>query len=239
VTGETEAVYGLRATRVAIDGVGLVGVIDFPADALKDFAAVPDLRLDTGGAVRAFRPGTPGAAELRPVLHLGEPAVVRTATAWHVGPRRADAAGTVAWQAKDPLPLVEFGLGAVKVLEVRGPDVAAWHQTGGRVQVWLRAAAREGAVEWTGTVTPPAGKPADPVPFDPVHPLVVHARHAADDVRARPADGFLLKTDRAQGWQILPAGPGELRFHTDLPAAPALRVQLFPLPPTAVAPRPH
>ena len=221
VTGETEAVYGLRAPKGLIDGVGLGGVIDFPADALKDFAAVPDLRLDAANPVRAFRPAPGVAAELRPTLRIGEPTVVRTATAWHVGPLRADATGTVSFAAKDPLPLIEFAVGGVKVLEVRGPDVAAWNQANGRVQVWLRAGVREGAVEWTGTRSPGA------FPFDLAHPVVAHARSAADDLRVKPADGFTLKTDRATGWQPQPAPAGELRFHTDIPAPLPPRVQLL------------
>ena len=223
VTGETEAVYGLRASRVTIDGVGLGGVIDFPADALKDFAAVPDLKLNAANPVRVFRPAPGAAGELRPVLRVGEPVTVRTATAWHVGPHRADATGTVAWAAKDPLPLIEFTVGGVKVLEVRGPDVAGWSQSGGQVQVWLRAGVREGAVEWTGTRAP------GPFPFDLAHPVVSHARAAADDIRVKPADGFAVKADRSTGWQPVPGPAGELRFHTDIPSAPPPRVLLLPI----------
>ena len=89
VTGETEAVYGLRASRITIDGVGLGGVIDFPADAAReDFTTVPDLKLDPANPVRAFRPSV-GAVGGTPTLHVGEPATVRTATTWHVGPHRS------------------------------------------------------------------------------------------------------------------------------------------------------
>jgi hypothetical protein len=227
--GETDAVYGLRASRVVIDGVNLSGVIDFPADALKDFASVPDLRLDPANPVRAFKPVN-NAAELRPVLHAGEPVAARTATAWHVGPHRADAAGSVSWQSKEPVPLIEFTLAAVKVLEVRGADVASWSQSGGRVQVWLRTGAREGSLEWSGTVTPvPLEKPVpDGLSFDPVHPVVLHARHAGDSVRVRPIAGWTVKPDRSRGWQSVPAGPGELSFRTEAPSAPPLRVHLTP-----------
>ncbi|QJW97612.1 hypothetical protein FTUN_5187 [Frigoriglobus tundricola] len=48
--------YGLRAARGMVDGVDLSGVIDFPADALKDFLTVPDLKFDASRPVRAFRP---------------------------------------------------------------------------------------------------------------------------------------------------------------------------------------
>ena len=132
------------------------------------------------------------------------------------------APGTVSWAAKDPLPLIEFTVGGIKLSEVRGPDVAAWNQANGRVQVWLRPGVREGAVEWTGTRSPGA------FPFDLAHPVVAHARSAADDVRAKPADGFTLKADRATGWQALPGPAGELRFRTDIPAPLPPRVQLLP-----------
>jgi hypothetical protein len=57
---------------------------------------------------------------------------------------------------------------------------------------------------------------------------VAHARVASDEVRVRAAEGFAARTDRARGWQTLPAPPGELRFRTDAPAAQGLRVQLSP-----------
>jgi hypothetical protein len=226
VTGESEAVYGLRASKVKVDGVDLGGVIDFPADALKDFATVPDLKFDATNPVRAFRPAAGATGELRPALHVGEPAAVRTATTWCVGPRRADATGTVAWTAKDPLPLVEFAVGGVHVVEVRGPDVIGWNRSGGRVQVWLRAGAREGVIEWTGTIDPAPGKAADPLPFDPVHPKVLHGRVVADEVRVRAADGWSIRPDQSRGWHAPPAPAGELRFHTDQPGTPPLRVLL-------------
>jgi hypothetical protein len=229
-TGETDAVYGLRAQRVTVDGVGLVGVIDFPPDAFKDFTAIPDLKFDPSTPVRAFRP-VPGTVELRPVLRVGEPPAVRTATTWHLGPGRADGSGTVAWTAKDPLPLIEFNLVGAKVLEVRGPEVAALNQAGSRVQVWLRTALREGAVEWTGTAALAApAKQGEPVPFDPVHPKVPGARISADDVCVRAAASWAVRTDRSRGWHAAPDA-GALLFHTEQPNAPALRVHLTQLPP--------
>ncbi|QJW97613.1 hypothetical protein FTUN_5188 [Frigoriglobus tundricola] len=114
----------------------------------------------------------------------------------------------------------------MRVLEVRGPDVAGWGQSGGRVQVWLRAGAREGVFEWTGTTD--SGRATDPLPFDPVHPKVLNARVLGDEVRVKPADGWALRPDRSRGWQPMAAPAGELRFHTDQPAAPPLRVLLVP-----------
>jgi len=228
VTGETEAVYGLRGSHVVIDGVGLGGVIDFPPDALKDFASVPDLRLDPNNPVRVFRPVQGGTAELRPTLHVGDLLAAKTTTTWHAGPHRADATGTVAWTAKEPLPLLEFTLPGAKVLEVRGADVVGWNQSGAKVQVWLRGV-REGTIEWTATLTPaPAGKPIpDSVRFDPFHPHVLNARVVADEVRVRAIAGWTVKVDRSRGWRMTSPTRGELRFRTELPAAPELRVQLI------------
>ena len=227
VTGESEAVYGLRAPRGLIDGVNLSGVIDFPVDALKDFLTVPDLKFDASKPVRAFRPAAGATGELRPHLHVGEPIAARTVTNWCVGPHRADATGTVAWTAKDPVPLAEFALGGVKVLDVRGPDVTGWGQSGGRVYVWLRAGVREGVIEWTGTVEP--GKHPEPLPFDPAHPKVLNARVLADEVQVKPIDGWALRPDRSRGWQTMAAPASELRFYTDQPGAQPLRVLLVPV----------
>ncbi|MBP3959377.1 hypothetical protein J8F10_29375 [Gemmata sp. G18] len=232
VKGETEAIYGLRANRVTVDEVGRGGVIDFPADALRDFAAIPDLKLDPNKPVRAFRLVPGATAELRPVLRAGDPPAVRTVTTWRVGPHRADATGTVTWTARDPVALVEFSVANVTVLEVRGPDVMSWNQTGGRVQVWLRSGAKEDAIEWTGTSAPaPPGAPPAPLPFDPAHPKVAHANLVSDEVRVQPIDGWSALVDRARGWQTVPALNGELRFRADSPSAQGLRVQLAPRPP--------
>jgi hypothetical protein len=154
--------------------------------------------------------------------------VARTATAWSVGPTRADGGGTVAWAAKDAPPLVEFSPGGAKVLEVRGADVAAWNQTDGRVQVWLRGPTPEGSVEWVGTaaVGPPP-KPGAPVPFEPPHPRVYGARVGSDEVRVRAAAGWVVRPDRARGWQGPADAAAEVRFRTDQPAAPP-RVLLAP-----------
>ncbi|AMV23089.1 hypothetical protein VT84_01665 [Gemmata sp. SH-PL17] len=232
VKGETEAVYGLRASRVTVKEVVRGGVIDFPADALRDFAAVPDLKLDPNKPVRAFRL-VPGAiAELRPDLHAGELPAVRTVTTWHVGPHRADVTGTVMWTARESVAFLEFSVANVNVLEVRGPDVVSWNQTGARVQVWLRSGTKEDTIEWTGTTVPaPPGKTPAPLSFDPTHPKIAHATLVSDEVRVRPIDGWALIADRVRGWQSLPASGGELRFRTDS-AAQGLRVQMSPRSPS-------
>ncbi len=61
MTGEAEAVCGLRS-RVAVDFVGLTGVIDFPPDAFKDkdFSGVDEFKQTASNPVRAFRPTSGG-----------------------------------------------------------------------------------------------------------------------------------------------------------------------------------
>ncbi|MDB5312824.1 MAG: hypothetical protein JWO38_7026, partial [Gemmataceae bacterium] len=225
-------VYGLRATGVAVEGVTRVGVIDFAADALaREFGAIPDLRLSPMVPVLAFSPRPREAAELRPTLRPGpDPPAASQDTTWRVGPHRADGAGAIRWAAKDPVPVLEFALPGVRVFEVRGADVSGWAQTDGRVQVWFRKPAREGAVEWAGTLTPaPPGKPvAEPLPFDPPVPGLVHVRPGRHSLRVLPADGWAVRVAADRGWQAdVSAEDREWRFHAD-GAAPPVRLVLFP-----------
>ncbi|HEY1188455.1 MAG TPA: hypothetical protein VGE74_12460, partial [Gemmata sp.] len=228
--GEPDAVYALRPARVTVDAVGHNGLIDFSADALRDFVPVPDLKLDSNHLPRSFRPAPGASGELRPVLRVGEPPVARAVTSWVVGPARADATGTLTWTATAPVALVEFALGGVRVLEVRGANVAGWGQSGSRVQVWLRTCAKDVTVEWSGTVAPGGQPGGAPFSFEPHWPALPGARSVSTEARVRPIAGWAAWAERTRGWQTVPAPAGELRFRTDGPAAPALRVQLEPLP---------
>ncbi len=227
-TGETESAYGLRASRVTIENVGLSGVIDFAPEAFKDFAAVPDLKFDPANPVRAFRPTPGGPPELRPTLRVGEPISVRTTTNWHVGPHRAAATGTISWSAKVAPPLIEFSLPGVEIREVRGASLTAWNRGNGRVQVWLRPDVREGQLEWIGTMKLTASdKPAPPsLAFDPIQPRVLHGKTTSEVVRVQPVPGWSARVDRARGWEALSPSQGELHFRSERAAPPQLRVQL-------------
>jgi hypothetical protein len=239
---EADAVYGLRVRpgpdgrpQVTVESAGAAGMLEFPTDALtKDFGTVADLKLEPQVPVRVFRPNRGAVPELRPVLRqvADGPAVTQTAT-WRVSPPRAEAEGTITWTAPDPLALVEFAAGGVKVGEVRGPDVLGWSQAGGRVQVWLRRPARKGAVEWVGTLSlGPAAKPVpDPVVFDVPVMRVYDAKSVTEEVRVRPAGGWAVRVDRDRGWKPVPPDGGrEWAFRSDAPATP-VRLHLF-------APRP-
>ena len=233
VTG-SDGVFGLRARGVTVEDLGRTGVIDFAADALtREFGSIPELRLDRGGPVQAYRPvGT--VSELRPVLRPGaEPPAFTTDTTWRVGPLRADAEGTVRWAAREPASLVEFALPGVRVLEVRGDegaDVTSWGQTAGRVRVWLRKPAKDGRVTWTGTLAPaPAGKPvSEPLAFEPPTPKPVDGKLAAEAVRVHPADGWAVRVERDKGWHPVPVEASRgVAFRAD-GTAPPVRLQLFP-----------
>ena len=143
-------------------------------------------------------------------------------TTWTIGPRRADATGTIHWSGKDAPELLEFDLPGVRVLEVRGVDVASWSRSGSRVQVWFRRSARDGEVEWAGTMEVPAG------PFAAVTPQVADWRLVSDTVRLRAAEGSTLTIERDRGWNPLET-PGEpLARRTTSPDAPPVRVVIAP-----------
>ncbi|HEY3788423.1 MAG TPA: hypothetical protein VGL71_06180, partial [Urbifossiella sp.] len=200
----TDAIYGLRSSGVTIESIGRTGVIDFAADALlRDFGAIPDLRLSPSVPVVAFSPRPGESAELRPVLRsVHELPVISKEATWNMGLPQAEGSGIVKWSAKEPVPMLEFALPAA-VAEVRGPDVAAWSQTAGRVQVWFRKPIKTGAVEWIASAS--TGKPFSPFAFDPPMPAVANARIASQVVRVRPAEGWGVRVDRDKGWKPLAA----------------------------------
>ena len=235
--GETDAVHGLRTRGVAVEDLGRGGVIDYPPDALtRDFAA--DLRLDPQTPVRVFRPTPGGVPVLRPTFRAaGDPAAFTLDTTWHLGLRRADADGTIRWAGKEPQAVVEFTLPAVKLAELRGPDVASWSQSGPRVQVWLARPAAEGEVAWAATVTPQATPFALPVPRP------AGGRLAGSTLRLAAAAGFAVRAEPGPGWAADDLAEGV--FRATNPAAPPVRAGVAPIPPALrddelgwLAPRP-
>lgn len=229
MTAEADPVYGLRATKVTADDGPRPGIGEAAEDALAPFAAVTDLRLDPLAPLKPLRPLSPTApAELRPVLRVGpDPPAVTQDVTWRVGEGRADGGGTIGW--KDAaVSLLEFQLPGGRVTEVRGPDVAGWSWSAGRAQVWLRRPLRAGAVEWVGTLAAPAGKAADPFPFEPPVPRVVGAKHAAETLAVFPADGLGVDVAPAAGWAAVPPdGWRAWRFKAE-GAHPPPRFQLYP-----------
>ena len=162
--------------------VGRAGVIDFPADGLRAFADVPELRLATAPPARVFqrRPGQ--AAELTPKLAPPVADVVTAETVWTVG-HTLTAAGTVRAE-RAPAGLVAFDLPSdVALLDVRAGDSTRWTRAGARVTVWLPGPTAEPTpVTWVGTL--PGG------PGERELPGAVPAGGGPATVRAVPADGW-------------------------------------------------
>jgi hypothetical protein len=228
-TGEAESVYGLRTTRLAIDEVPRSGVIDFPADSLREFVTLLDLKLEPNNPLRAFRLAPNSVAELRPTLRVAELPAVRVSTTWQLGPHRADATSSVAWTSREPVSFLEFTLTGARVLELRGADVANWTQSGARVQVWLRSSVKDSSFEWIATAIPaPTGKPPpNPLPLELPQPKFANSRFTTDEVRVQTIAGWSAIADRVRGWQSVPSG-GEMVFRTDSASAAPVRVVLSP-----------
>ena len=139
--------------------------------------------------------------------------------------QRADAAGTLRWSGKDSPEIVEFNLPGVRVLEVRGADVTGWSQSGARVQVWFRRPAKEGEIEWLGTVAAPV------FPFDAVTPRIVDLRLVADTVRFHAVEGYAVQVERDRGWTALGSSGEPIAMRTTINAAsPPVRLLLTPAP---------
>jgi hypothetical protein len=223
--GEPDAAYGLRTRGVSVEDPGRGGVIDFAPDALlRDFGSVIG-RQESDAPIRVFRP-IPGATpQLKPTLRVaGEPPAATLETTWTIGPRRADAAGTIRWTGKDSLSMLEFALPGVDVLEVLGADVASWARTDSRVQVWLRRSTREGQIEWSGTMA------VSKMPISAATPRTADCRLASDTVRLRTADGYSLAVERDEGWLSADLAGEPLARRTTNADAPPVRVVVTPAP---------
>jgi hypothetical protein len=90
------------------------------------------------------------------------------------------------------------------------------------VQVWFRKSAREGEIEWAGTMEVPAGH------FAAVTPQVAEQRLVSDTVRLRAGEDSTLTIERDRGWNSLET-PGEpLARRRTSPDAPPVRVAIAP-----------
>ncbi|HSQ56075.1 MAG TPA: hypothetical protein VLM40_10035, partial [Gemmata sp.] len=224
-SGETDAVYGLRANGVEIEELRRGGVIDFSPDALtRDFAVVTDLRLDPQTPIRVFRPTPGGTPVLRPTLRLSvEQPVVSLDTTWQVSQLKAHASGQVRWTSKEPVSMLEFNVGTLRLSEVRGPDVDQWVQNGARVQLWLKRPLSEGEINWCASIAKTGA------PFNAITPRPLNARLLASVVRIIPTEGFGLQFVRDSGWTPDVSTPA--RFHTTDPLTPPIRVNVVRVPP--------
>ena len=212
----------VRASGVAVADLPRGGVIDFPTvELVRRFDTVPELGLDRAPD-RAFQRVAGQVAELRPVVRpAGEAATGSAEVTWTLGPRAA-AEGTVTVSRPGGAAAVEFDLPpAVRVDEVRGPDVFAWGRTGARVQVWMRKPARAATVRWAGG---PRENLTDGAAVELPVPKVV----------AETVNPVAVKVRTAGGWAVAPASGGGDAFTAD-PSAPPPRVTAFAPAPLAAA----
>lgn len=235
---EQDTTYALRTkelvNKVTIDGLGRIGMIDYDPGALirdKEWTKISELRLDTNTPIKVFQP-TPGVIhELRPTLRSTlDRFTANLETSWQVAPHRAEANGTIQWNEKEPLPLIEFTVPGVRVLELRGTEVATWTQSAERVCVWFRKPVNEGELEWIGTMTPiPNGQqPPNPLPWEAVTPRVINAKLALEVVHIHPSEGWQAQVELARGWTATSQRGDDLGFQTTAAAVMPIRVILTP-----------
>jgi hypothetical protein len=221
------AVYGLRSSGAVVESIGRAGVIDFASDALvREFGSLPDLRLAPSAPITAFSPRAGEVAELRPVLRpSGTPPIATHDSTWSIEKDRATGRGTLSWSGGDAVSLLEFQL-AIGMQEVRGPDVAAWNQADGRVQVWLKKPVKDGSLEWSANA-------ATTGTFEVPQPSMLNSRNTSRLVRIRPAAGWGVQVERDASWRAVASEEREQVFQSD-GASPPIRARVFP-PSTAAA----
>jgi hypothetical protein len=199
----------------------------------KEWNKVSELRLDATNPVRVFRPSTKANPELRPTLRPAwELPQVSLTTNWHVEPHHAEARGVIQWTEKDPLPLVEFALPGIQILEIHGPELASWSQHSGRVLVWFRKPSSEGEIEWIGTSNPvPNGQPVPPtLLFEAQTPRLGNSRLISESVSIDPAETWTVAVERDRGWNSATRRGEGLTFQTNNATTTPVRVILSPTP---------
>jgi hypothetical protein len=189
--GAAERFAAIRGGPLA--GVGRAGVIDYPADGLKPFADVPELRLTASPPARVFqrRPGQ--EVELTPTLAPPPAEPLAADTVWTVGPVLT-AAGTVRAE-RAAAGVIAFDLPSeVTVLDARAGDGSRWTRTGSRVSVWLPAGTADSVtVTWAGTQ--PGGE------------VVELAGPPGGTVRVEATDGWAATTEGSRTRVFPPAPP--------------------------------
>jgi hypothetical protein len=240
----TDAIYALRARELgkksATEAVARVGLIEEPAETLtrdREWLRVLDRRLDAAAPLVVYRPATVGAnPELRPILGVSsEKPSVALETNWQLEPHRAVASGAIHWSAKEAAALIEFTLAGVKILEVRGPEVGLWTQSGGRVQVWLRKAATDCDLDWSGVSTQNGQQKQAPGPIDVAAPHVLDAQLTTQTLRLRAVDGWSIKVERDRGWSFAASSGDKQVWQSNTMTVQPIRLSLAQ---TAVAAAP-
>jgi hypothetical protein len=235
-----DVVYALRAnalrakdgaTKIDLEALGMTGAIDFDPEKLtrdREWSAVAALRLNASAPLRVLRPTSAAPVELRPTLRREAlPSDVTQTTSWQFDLLRAAPAGTIMWHGHAPVSLLEFTLSGPRILEVRGPEVGSWSQSGGRVTVWFRRPLQEGSLDWVGGALPvPAPQGGGLSHVDVGVPHVHDALTVEDRLRLTPLTGCSVQPERDRGWNLQPSGGQEIVLARVTPAAQPLRVQV-------------
>jgi hypothetical protein len=162
----TSAAYAYRARELAVSLTRTTGVAPLAEDAFfRDHWLPAQVEADPPPPTRAFQRSGGGVPSLRVSVAPVTPQVSSIETwSWRVGPESTEVRADSRVSAQSGVvSLIEWEVPAtVRVLDLRGPDVANWTQTGGRLQVWLRRRVAETTIQWTGTVGRPAAQQSAP-----------------------------------------------------------------------------
>jgi hypothetical protein len=150
------AAYAYRARDLAVSLTRTTGVAPLAEELfLRDHWLSAQVEADPPRPTRAFLRSGGGQPTLRVTVASVVPEVASVEMwNWRVGPEFAEVRTDSRVSAHTGnLLLLEWEVPpTVRVVDLRGPDVANWTRTGGRLQVWLRRPVTETAVQWTGTV---------------------------------------------------------------------------------------
>ncbi len=215
---DSESFYAIRYSQLVADTTNLLGVIDFPAEAMtKEFSIVPELGFEKQPPARVVRRVPVGTAELRPVLV--PPCPIQNISAemqFELG-RQINIEGSIRATGKE-IGIVEFEVPpAIRIHELRASGLAGWHRSGARVQVWLQTPVTESTMRWSGSLpldlAPKGEVPYAPVPLDlplarylsmpgcQIEPLIV---------RMKPAENWTIAMlPQSTNLKLKPLQPGD------------------------------
>jgi hypothetical protein len=232
---DRDSYHAVRVTGVTVNGVNVLGGVDFPSDPLQKEFDLPEFAWDAGPLARTVRRTPNAATELRPNLSpvatftAGPSEVVVTVgrRLGYEGLMRAANADAVAVEFTPP--------SGAKPTDARGTALAGWGVSGGLVQSWFRQPVPNAAVRWSATgnkeVLPPDGVPPEGVVVAVPWPPTAGAEPIRATVRAAP--GFDLAPVAVRGLTPIPGGAGgELTYLIEPGNHPPGQFLVTPTPPT-------
>jgi len=221
--------YAYRARDLAVGLTRTTGVAPMTEDLfLRDRWLPPQVEADPPRPTRAFQRTAGGAPTLRLTVAPPSPELGSVESwTWSVGPERAEVRTESRVSAhRGAVWLLEWDVpAAVRVLDLRGPDVSHWTRTGGRLQVWLRRPVADAVIQWTGMLgragkDPPGPPAAGPTRFDlpVIRPTTIPFRGT---IRVAAASGWLLTpllTTHLRPGDAAHAGDRSATYLTESPA---------------------